>query len=75
MPDEARDSARAPRKLIVGRLSCEAFEKDGKRGYRFAGQGSWEPLLPGKLLPTVVVTPAGFAQSWRVELRRTLKVA
>ncbi len=48
------------RKLIVGRLTCEAFEKDGQRGYRFTGQGSYEPLLPSKALPTMVVTPAGF---------------
>jgi hypothetical protein len=48
------------RKLIVGRLTCEAFEKDGRRGYCFTGHGSWEPLLPGKVVPTVVVTPAGF---------------
>lgn len=48
------------RKLVVGRLTCEAFEKDGQRGYRFTGQGSYEPLLPGKLVPTMVVTPAGF---------------
>jgi hypothetical protein len=48
------------RKLIVGRLTCEAFEVDGQRGYRFTGQGTYQSLLPGKLLPTVVVTPAGF---------------
>jgi hypothetical protein len=41
----------------VGRLTCEAFEKDGQRGYRFAGRGTYEPLLPGKLVPTYVVNP------------------
>ena len=48
------------RKLIVGRLTCEAFGNDGQRGYRFTGQGSYESLLPGKLVPPLVVTPAGF---------------
>ena len=48
------------RKLIVGRLTCEAFDTDGQRGYRFTGQGTYEHLLPGKLVPTMVVTPAGF---------------
>jgi site-specific DNA recombinase len=48
------------RKLIVGRLTCEAFEEGGQRGYRFTGQGTYEHLLPGKLVPTMVVTPAGF---------------
>ena len=50
------------RKLIVGRLTCEAFEKDGLRGYRFTGQGTYEHLLPGKRVPTYVVTPAGSAR-------------
>ena len=45
------------RKLIVGRLTCEAFGNDGQRGYRFTGQGSYESLLPGKLVPPLVVTP------------------
>src|SRR5262245_20958971 len=35
------------RKLLVGRLTCEAFENDGQRGYRFTGQGSYVPLLSG----------------------------
>lgn len=47
------------RRLIVGRLTCEAFAKDGQRGYRFTGQGTYESLLPGKLVPTYVVTPGG----------------
>jgi hypothetical protein len=44
----------------VSRLTCEAFDNDGQRGYRFTGQGTYEHLLPGKLVPTMVVTPAGF---------------
>ena len=54
------------RKLIVGRLTCEAFEKDGKRGYRFTGQGTYEHLVPGKIVPTCVVTPAGFEPAFTV---------
>ena len=38
------------RRLIVGRLSCEAFAKDGQPGYRFHGQGTYESLLPGSCL-------------------------
>lgn len=30
------------RKLIVGRLTCETFEKGGQRRYRFTGQGTYE---------------------------------
>ena len=63
------------RKLIVGRLTCEAFGNDGQRGYRFTGQGSYESLLPGKLVPPLVVTPAGFAELWHVKVRRILRVA
>ncbi len=63
------------RKLIVGRLTCEAFEQDGRRGYRFAGHGSWEPLLPGKVVPTVVVTPAGFEPFGTVAVGGIVRVA
>jgi hypothetical protein len=48
------------RKLIVGRLTCEAFDDGERRGYRFTGQASYAALLPGKLATTNVVTPAGF---------------
>ena len=48
------------RRLLVGRLECTAFNKGGRRGYRFTGQGSYAELLPGKLRSTLVVTPAGF---------------
>jgi hypothetical protein len=41
-------------------LACEPFEEGGQRGYRFTGQGSYHPLLPEKLVPPNVVTPAGF---------------
>lgn len=36
-------------RVIVGRLTCEAFEKDGQRAYRFTGQGAYEPLLAKSL--------------------------
>jgi hypothetical protein len=45
-------------------MTCEASEKDGKRGYRFAGQGTYEPLLVKKLVPTTVVTPGGIRHLW-----------
>jgi hypothetical protein len=52
--------------VIVGRPTCEAFEKDGQRGYLFTGQGAYEPLLTKKLVPTTVVTPAGFDPAFSV---------
>ena len=67
--------AQVLRKLLVGRLTCEAFEKDGQRGYRFTGQGTYEHLLPGKLVPTWVVTPAGFDTFGLVENRGIVRVA
>lgn len=48
--------------LIVGRLTCEAFEKDGQRGYRFTGQGTYDHLLPGGAVSPFVVTPASHAR-------------
>jgi hypothetical protein len=47
------------RKLLVGRLTCTAFEEEGRRGYRFTGQGSYADVLPASV-STLVVTPAGF---------------
>ena len=37
----------------------EAFEEDGRRGYRFTGEGSYAALLPAKLSTPEVVTPGG----------------
>ena len=48
------------RKLLVGRLDCEAIEEGERRGYRVTGQGSYSNLLPGNLIPTQVVSPTGF---------------
>jgi type VI protein secretion system component VasK len=48
------------RKLLVGRLTCEPFEERERRGYRFTGQGSYAPILPGEGGATVVVAPTGF---------------
>ena len=39
------------------------------------GQGSYKPLLPGKLVPTMVVTPAGFDTFGLVENRGIVRVA
>src|SRR5262249_61191021 len=48
----------AVRKLVVGRLTCTAFDDGERRGYRFTGQGTYAALLPGGITP-MVVTPAG----------------
>ena len=61
------------RKLLVGRLACAPFEENGRRGYHFAGQGSYADLLPGKL-STFVVTPAG-VRAPSIPLRGLLRVA
>src|SRR5439155_5812384 len=48
------------RRLLVGRLTCEAFDEGERRGYRFTGRGSYAPLLPAALSTPEMVTPAGF---------------
>jgi hypothetical protein len=48
------------RRLLVGRLECEAFEEGQRRGYRFKARGSYAALLPAALATPDVVTPAGF---------------
>jgi len=47
------------RKLVVGRLACEAVEQDGRKGYRFAGQGAYDRVLPGETLAALTHTPNG----------------
>ena len=48
-------------KLVVGRLECRPVElADGGRGYRLTGEGSYAAIIPPAVVPTMVVTPAGF---------------
>ena len=48
-------------KLVVGKLECAPVTLDGGgRGYRLTGEGSYAPILPPAVVPTMVVTPAGF---------------
>ena len=53
------------RKLLVTPLTCAPFEENGRRGYRFTGQGSYADVLPARL-STLVVTPAGFEPAFTV---------
>jgi hypothetical protein len=50
------------RRLLVGRLECEAFEDGQRRGYRFKARGSYAALLPAALATPAVVTPGGSAR-------------
>ena len=49
------------RRLLVGRLTCEAFDEPGRVGYRFKARRSYAALLPAGLRTPEMVTPAGFA--------------
>ena len=48
------------RRLLVGRLDCEAFDEGTRVGYRFKARGTYVPLLPAGLATPEMVTPAGF---------------
>jgi len=52
------------RRLLVGRLDCEAFDEGTRVGYRFKAKGSYAPLLPAGLTTPEVVTPGGFCERW-----------
>jgi hypothetical protein len=62
------------RRLLAGRLQCAAFDDGRQIGYRFKAQGSYTSRLPVALATPDVVTPAGFAGLWSVELIRILRV-
>src|SRR5262249_31445615 len=51
------------RRLLEGRLVCEAFDEPERRGYRVKGTGSYASLLPAGLPTPSVVTPAGATRS------------
>src|SRR5262249_13384141 len=62
------------RKLLVATLVSASFEDGEHRGYRFTGQGSYEPILP---VATLGVTPAGHDSftSWPTLPFETLALA
>ncbi len=48
------------RKLLEEPLFCEAFDEDGRRGYRVTGKGSYLKFLPSQLATPCVASPTGF---------------
>jgi hypothetical protein len=54
------------RRLLVGRLECEAFDEGKRVGYRFTARGSYVSLLPAELSTPEMVTPAGFEPAFTV---------
>jgi hypothetical protein len=56
------EARRALRLLLRDRLSFTPIEQDGRRGYRFQGEGTYDGLLSGEAFPLTVVAPRGFGQ-------------
>lgn len=56
-PAQARQMLR---KLLEEPLMCEAFEENGRKGYKVTGRGSYLRLLPSQLATPCVVSPTGF---------------
>ena len=56
-PAQARQMLR---KLLEEPLMCEAFEENGRKGYKVTGKGSYLRLLPSQLTTPCVVSPTGF---------------
>ncbi len=48
------------KKLLEEPLMCEAFEENGRKGYKVTGKGSYLRLLPNLLTTPCVVSPTGF---------------
>lgn len=60
------------RKLLVGRLECEAVE-DGRRvDYHPKARGTFAELLPASLSTPQVVTPGGYSEGWNASLSFTI---
>lgn len=55
------------RKLLDEPLICEAFEQNGRRGYKVTGKGSYLKLLPGQLATPCVASPTGRDQNPQLE--------
>lgn len=55
-PAQARQMLR---KLLEEPLMCEAFEENGRKGYKVTGRGSYLRLLPSQLATPCVVSPTG----------------
>jgi hypothetical protein len=56
------------RRLLVGRMECEAFDDGQRVGYRFTARGSYVPLLPVALSTPEMVTPGGYSEGWNTSL-------
>ena len=54
--------ARQMLQKLVERFEFKPVEINGRRGYRFAGVGSYAGLLDGAVFSPTVVAPTGFAR-------------
>jgi hypothetical protein len=49
------------RKLLEEPLICEAFDENGRKGYKVTGKGSYLKLLPNLLTTLCVASPTGIS--------------
>jgi hypothetical protein len=62
------------REVLVGRLIFTPRIDGTARYYEFTGQATLSGLLAGVVSPDMLVTPAGFARPWYVEVIRTVEL-
>jgi len=63
------------RRLVGGRLECQAFDERQRVGYRFKALGSYAALLPAGFSTPEMVTPAGFYPGGMRQVRGIMRVA
>jgi len=56
----SQEARKALQLFLRDRLCFTPMERDGRRGYRFQGEGTYNGLLSGEAFPPTMVAPTGF---------------
>src|SRR5437660_3054760 len=60
----SQEARKALQLFLRDRLCFTPMERDGRRGYRFQGEGTYNGLLSGEAFPPTMVAPTGSVRYW-----------
>ena len=66
----SQEARKALQLFLRDRLCFTPMERDGRRGYRFQGEGTYNGLLSGEAFPPTMVAPTGFEPVFSVRHAR-----